>query len=100
MEQEEQRGMRRWHSRRAMRVIAVAGLVAIGLSGCIYRSKEKVVPTAGAPVVVAPSATERVVTSPDGRWQLYGDGTVSSPHFWAWIPAGTNPPPPPPLPRM
>jgi hypothetical protein len=44
-------------------------------------------------------STERVVTYPEGRWQLHGDGTSASPHYWVWVPAGSSPPPPPPLPR-
>jgi hypothetical protein len=45
-------------------------------------------------VVTSPAG--RVVTSAEGRWQLYGDGTSSAPYYWAWIPAGANPPAPPP----
>ena len=83
----------------AVLFVIVGAMVASTLGGCVYsREKERVVPTP-APVVVAPS-TERVVTYPGGRWQLYGDGTASAPYYWAWIPAGTTPPPPPPLPRI
>jgi hypothetical protein len=72
-------------------------LIGASVSGCIYRSEtEKVVPTPTA-VVVQPA--ERVVSYPEGRWQLYGDGSSTSPHYWAWVPAGSTPPPPPPLPR-
>lgn len=49
-----------------------------------------------APVAVA--STQRVVTYPEGRWQLYGAGTTTSPFYWAWMPAGTAPPVPPALP--
>lgn len=42
--------------------------------------------------------TPRSVEYPGGRYQLYGDGTAASPHYWVWIPAGTTPPSPPPLP--
>jgi hypothetical protein len=34
-----------------------------------------------------------------GTALLYGDGSSTSPHYWAWVPAGSTPPPPPPLPR-
>lgn len=34
----------------------------------------------------------------NGKYRLYGDGTTSSPYYWVWIPAGTNPPAPPALP--
>ena len=40
----------------------------------------------------------RTVDYPGGRYTLYGDGTSSSPYYWVWIPAGSNPPAPPPLP--
>lgn len=76
-------------------VFALAGTVLLG--GCVYR--EKVVPAASpaTPVVVAPG--ERVVTYPEGRWELRGEGTSGSPYHWVWIPAGTTPPPPPSVPR-
>jgi hypothetical protein len=71
--------------------------VALTLGGCIYSSPEKErVVTAPAPPVVAQSTD---VAYPNGRWQLYGDGTTSSPHYWVWVPAGSTPPPPPRLPR-
>jgi hypothetical protein len=81
---------------------ALAGAtVALALGGCIYSSTEKVtekqVP-ATTPVVVATSG-ERVVTYPEGRYQLYGDGK-SVPYYWVWIPSGTTPPVPPAPPRL
>jgi len=82
-------------------VFGSALLVATSVSGCIVRTeKERVAappPPSTTAVVVQP--TQRVVTYPEGRWQLYGDGTGGAPLYWAWVPAGTNPPPPPPLPR-
>ena len=80
--------------------IAVA---AAGAGGCIYSSTEKErVVTAPAPAppttVIAQAPTDRVVTYPEGRWTLYGNGTTASPHYWVWVPAGTTPPPPPPIP--
>ena len=56
-----------------------------------------------AQVVTVPSQT--VVTVPpqttmptsEGYYRLYGDG-VSTPYYWAWIPAGSIPPAPPPPP--
>ena len=53
---------------------------------------------APTPVVVATSG-ERVVTYPEGRYQLYGDGK-SVPYYWVWIPSGTTPPVPPAPPRL
>jgi hypothetical protein len=35
-----------------------------------------------------------VVTYPEGRWQLYGDGRNSQ-YYWVWIPSGVTPPAPP-----
>ena len=77
-------------------------LLALGgaaLGGCVYR--ERAVPAASPPttVVVAPTASERVVTYPEGRYELRGDGTASAPYYWVWIPAGAAPPNPPPPPR-
>jgi hypothetical protein len=80
-------------------LVGTGTLVALSLGGCIYSSteKERVVTTPAPPVVA--QSTERVVTYPEGRWQLYGDGTTASPHYWVWVPAGSTPPPPPPIPR-
>ena len=50
-------------------------------------------------VVVAPAATDRIVTYPEGRYELRGDGTTTAPYYWVWIPSGATPPNPPPLPR-
>ena len=77
-------------------LLALSGAVAMG--GCVYR--EKTVPAASptSTVVVAP-ANSRVVSYPEGRYELRGDGTGTSPYYWVWIPAGAtsvpNPPPPP-----
>ncbi|HEU4367899.1 MAG TPA: hypothetical protein VFV05_06665 [Methylomirabilota bacterium] len=79
--------------------IFLVALGGVALGGCVYR--ERTVPAASPPttVVVAPSARERVVTYPEGRYELRGDGTASAPYYWVWIPAGAAPPNPPPLPR-
>ena len=88
------------------RVLATSllALSSAGLmSGCIYREKAVVAPAASPPttVVVAPSAADRIVAYPEGRYELYGNGTVTSPYYWVWIPAGsTTVPMPPPLPRV
>jgi len=84
----------------ATSLLALSSVVALG--GCIYR--EKVVPAASpsTAVIVTPSAADRIVTYPEGRYELRGDGTVNSPYYWVWIPAGavyTTIPNPPPLPR-
>ena len=84
----------------ATSLLALSSVVAMG--GCIYR--EKVVPAASpSTVIVTPSAADRIVTYPEGRYELRGDGTVNSPYYWVWIPAGavsTSIPNPPPLPRV
>jgi len=83
----------------ATSLLALSGAMVMG--GCIYR--EKTVPAASpaTTVVVTPRATDRVVSYPEGRYELRGDGTVTSPYYWVWIPAGTvSVPNPPPLPRI
>jgi len=56
-----------------------------------------IVTTAPPPVpqVVVTSPNPAVVTSEDGRWQLYGDGSRDRPYTWYWIPRGVTAPPPP-----
>jgi len=83
----------------ASSLLVLSGTLAMG--GCIYR--EKVVPAASpsTAVVVTPSSVDRVVTYPEGRYELRGEGTTRSPYYWVWIPAGaTSVPNPPPLPRV
>ena len=91
-----------FHTRLAPLALTVA-LVAAGAGGCIYSSTEKerviTTPAAPTPVVVAQAPSDRVVTYPEGRWTLYGDGTTASPHYWVWVPAGASPPAPPPIPK-
>ena len=82
--------------------MSLIALTATGLlSGCVYR--ERVASPAASPpttVVVTPSPGQRVVTYPEGRYELYGNGTASSPYYWVWIPSGVTAfPPPPPLPK-
>jgi hypothetical protein len=84
----------------ATSLLALSGAAALG--GCVYR--EKAVPAASPPtVVVSPAPTSRVVTYPEGRYELYGSGTAASPYYWVWIPSGVtsvpNPPPPPSTPQ-
>jgi hypothetical protein len=84
------------------RRLLATSLLALGgaaVGGCGHR--ERVAPAASPPttVVVAPTPIERVVTYPDGRYELRGDGTATDPYYWVWIPAGTTPPSPPPPPR-
>jgi hypothetical protein len=80
----------------ATSLLALSGAAA--LSGCVYR--EKTVPAASpTTVVVSPAPANRVVTYPEGRYQLYGEGTTASPYYWVWIPTGATVPNPPPPPR-
>jgi hypothetical protein len=80
----------------AVSLLALGG--ATILSGCAHREPAVVVP-ATPTVVVAPVTSERVVTYPEGRYELRGDGTGASPYYWVWIPRGAAPPSPPPPPR-
>lgn len=74
---------------------AFVGMTVLG--GCISYTKE--VSTEKAVPVVAAVPSDRVVTYPDGRYELRGDGG-RTPYYWVWIPSGsvTTPPPPPPIP--
>jgi len=72
-----------------------------GLAGCFYSrevTKEKATPSS---VVVAPQPVQHVYSYPEGRYELHGDGTASSPYYWVWVPSGvTSVPLPPPLPPL
>src|SRR6266704_3310159 len=79
---------------------AFAGAALLG-SGCISYTKETTERSVPVPVAAATPAPS-VVTYPEGRYQLYGDGT-RVPYYWVWVPSGAGPapappPPPPPLP--
>lgn len=77
-----------------LRLIISAALAVAALAGCTVQ-QPTYQPTRGA---VLGDNTPRTVDYPNGRYQLYGDGTASSPYYWAWIPAGSAPPSPPPIP--
>jgi hypothetical protein len=80
---------------RAITRILVPATLAVGvLSGCAIQDPAYP-PTSGA-VLGAPGP--RTVEHPGGKYQLYGDGSTTSPYYGVWVPAGTNPPPPPALP--
>ncbi len=72
-----------------------------GLAGCFYsREVTKEQPTPSS-VVVAPQSVQHVYSYPEGRYELHGDGTASSPYYWVWVPSGvTTVPLPPPLPPL
>ncbi len=69
---------------------------AVAMGGCVYREEPVPAASPATAVVVAPDATSRVVTYPEGRYELRGDGTTPSPYYWIWIP---TPPPPPRAPQ-
>ena len=77
-----------------LRAIVPATLAVIVLAGCAAQAPTYQ-PTTGA---VVGDTAPRTVQYPNGRYQLYGQGTTSSPYYWAWIPTGSNPPSPPPIP--
>jgi hypothetical protein len=74
---------------RIYRLLVMAGAVltvmAVG-TGCASRVEERergdLVP--GEQRV----AEQRVVTHPNGRYELRGEGTAQSPYYWVWIPSG------------
>ncbi len=83
------------HDVRTM-AVSLAGIAVHGgyISYTKETTTERVVP------VVASAPSNRVVTYPEGRYELYGDGTTRTPYYWVWIPSGstTTPPPPPAIP--
>jgi hypothetical protein len=90
-------------------LIALAG--ATLLTGCVYRERVATAPPATTTVITAPAPSaspatvvvmpgQRVVTYPEGRYELYGNGTAYSPYYWVWVPSGvTTYPAPPALPK-
>jgi len=56
--------------------------------------QKRVVPAPPQAVRIVVTSADRVVTYPDERWQLHGDGTPESPYYWVWVPAGKMPPSP------
>ena len=76
------------------KILVPASLTAGLLAGCTVQDPAYP-PTTGA---VVGGSSSRTVEYPEGRYQLYGDGTGTAPYYWVWIPAGANPPAPPPLP--
>jgi hypothetical protein len=79
---------------RAINLWLTLSVLAAVLGGCAYSPEH-------SRAVALTGASDRVVNYPEGRYQLYGDGT-STPYYWVWIPAGTSPPPAPlpPSPRV
>jgi hypothetical protein len=76
---------------------AFAGAALLG-SGCVSYTKETTERTVPVPVAAAtPAPPDQGVTYPEGRYQLYGDGT-RVPYYWVWVPSGASPAPAPPAP--
>jgi len=75
--------------------VAVAAWTA-ALSGFNDRSplQKRVVPAPPQTVRLVVTSADRVVTYPDERWQLHGDGTPESPYYWVWVPASRTSPSP------
>ena len=86
-------------SQKAVTLGAAALIGVTLLGGCVYR-KETVPAAASPPSTVVITPGERVVTYPEGRWELRGTGNGTNPYYWVWIPAGVNPPSPPPPPQI
>ena len=69
--------------------LMVTGALTVG--GCVHT--EGTIPAASLPTSVAwPGPAERVVSYPEGRYELHGDG-AALPFYWVWIPVGNAPPP-------
>jgi len=81
------------------RASALTIVLAVLVGGCMTARVSSESPAA-APRAASPASTitpdQRVVAYPNGRWLLYGDGTVASPYAWIWVPIGATPPPPAP----
>ena len=68
------------------------------LGGCVYH--REAVPAAAPTTVVITSPAQRAVTSPEGRYELRGDGSSLNPYVWVWVPTGPVPPAPPTMIRV
>jgi hypothetical protein len=82
------------------KLLATSMLMLTGaatLGGCASREGRA---PAASPAIVAPSTiaapttAERVVSYPEGRYELRGEGTAIAPYYWVWIPTGATPPDP------
>ncbi len=73
--------------------------VAPPLPSVIVQPSQPVYALPPLPTVVQPGP--RLYTYPEGRYELRGEGTASSPYYWVWIPTGVQSiPPSPPLPSV
>lgn len=88
-------------SGKTVRTLAASFAGAALLGGCISYTKETTEKQVPVAVATTPVPSDRVLTYPEGRYQLYGDGT-RVPYYWVWIPTSSTtvpaPPAPPPVP--
>src|SRR5262245_7060780 len=74
--------------RRSLYAAVAASVVALALTAC-------------ETATTTSSVDRTTVSYPDGKYKLYGDGSVT-PYYWVWIPNGmtapVTPPAPPPIP--
>ncbi len=81
------------------RVALLVPAAAAVLGGCANTT-----PVVGGPAAtVGPSTADpRVMTYPEGRWQLIGTGAPTDPYYWVWVPTSvaTAPAPPVPMPPV
>jgi hypothetical protein len=73
-----------------LRVAFLGPFAAAVLGGCAPNTTP-VVGGPSAPVATS-TADPRMVTYPEGRYQLIGDGTAASPYYWVWVPTGAAAP--------
>jgi hypothetical protein len=76
------------HMSYAIRSLVLLQTIAVLFGGCMYSSEVR------SPSAVS-ARSGRSVAYPDGRYELYGAGTTTSPYYWVWIPNDTTPPAPP-----
>jgi hypothetical protein len=78
-----------------LRIVLIAPVTAAVLAGCASNTT----PVVGGPAAtVASSGSGGMVTYPEGRYQIYGDGTATNPYYWVWVPTGVAAAPSPPVP--
>ena len=75
--------------------VADAAVIAAGPRQAIAAAKTALRAAAEVPRTAALDTPDRVVTYPEGRYQLYGDGRIT-PYYWVWVPNGSTAIPPPP----
>ncbi len=81
------------------RIVVASVLPLLGaatLAGCFAPAEVATAPPPPPPPVPAPTVvvtpappvvTQRVITYPEGRYELRGDGRVAA-YYWVWVPTG------------